>query len=250
MEVRIVDKKIYIDGMSREDMFKVYLKFRNDLVECVIPHYRPIAFKLASVKSPNNFIETISSINQSYSGISHIINCLVCCGPTNGLPFSGLSKILPANSTLLNNAKFVNLMGKNIGTSYKSSMFYNGLADVNKITDDVIPKFLLLDKDLFLNLPSNLHIYVIMKKGTGILDYSDNANNFIDTSEKGDYMPVRTIYSLSDYLTVCYFDERSRSADNFIEMRYLDRIDESVLNEILYEYFRDIKEEDVNVNAR
>lgn len=225
MDVILKDGILSFNGtVDKKDMRKLYNKFRVDLLDANIPHYRPVAFALIgsiSVTVIDN-ITKIPLIGYSYSELSFILSKLILADKDGVMPKAFLDN--PNPSFIEDNCSFVVLNGTSIGSTSDGSMFYEGRGFGSTPPRTLIKEFTLLDK-----LKKPITVSLVLLKGTGELDFSDNQRFVYKTK----YKPIRTYYSLYDIFKIREYLE----GENHFTLHYEEDVDEEVLRDILYEYF-------------
>lgn len=223
MNVIVNNSKLYVEGLNREQLFKLYNKLRVDLLDSNIIHYRPIAFFIGGNKtsSVSNNIEKITGIGYSLAEISFILGEIIT-NEKKGIMDTKLQS--SASETKLNSdCSFMTLQGHDIGTKNDMSMFYSGLGASE------VPKLLQTDLNLFSNLKDKIAINLVLMRGRGVRDFNENWNMVYSAN----YIPIRTYYSLYDIFVVRRFDVQT---DDYIALHYNTGVNEEVLTSILSDY--------------
>lgn len=221
MQVSLVEGRLSISGLSESQLKKLYKKFRIDLLDSNITHYRPVAFKMegALATSVQSNISKIPGFGYSFSELSFILNNIITSEKRGIMPeqLNATASI----SRLKSDCSFLTLMGDTIGTEVPESMFYCG----EGLTS--MPRMLLNDVSIFRKLKTSVAITVILMKGKGKNDFSDNQRLIWNTGFK----PMRTHYSLYEYISV-----REYVGGSFLTLDYKADINEGVLKGIIEMY--------------
>lgn len=227
MDILLKEGKIYFPSKTKDEIKQIYNKFRIDLLDCNIPHYKPVGIK---IESPFNrvpsLIKKIPNFGYSLSELSFLMEDLIINERRGVMPevLQGSVK----SSILSSSCGYITLVGKDIGTDYFGSMFYTGEGMSST------PKFLLRDMTLFRDLPDNFTgITLIMKKATKILSFADN-EALVSHSP---FKPMNAIYSLNEYFSVRVF-----YSGDYLELQYRKPLNEDVLTSILSDYFNGLEE--------
>lgn len=222
MNVELKDGKLYVEGLSKNELFKLYNKLRVDLLDSRIIHYRPIAFSIESnkVNAVQSNVEKIPGLGYSIAEIAFILSDVIT-NEQKGV-MDGKLESSPS-SKLRSDCSYISLYGRDIGTDVFGSMFYSGLGMNEK------PNMLINDLKLFSNLKDDLRINLVLMRGSGVRDFNDNWDMVYTTN----YIPIRTYYNLYDVVTVRSFNDET---DDCIILHYNNNVNEEVLNSILSEY--------------
>lgn len=215
------------DGLSKDDIRKIYNRFRVDLLDAKVPHYRPIAFMIEGTlgTSTQSNISKIPRLGYSNSELSFILSNLIVSKRRGVMP--NVLQATAALTRLRSDPSYINLSGKDIGTSYPGSIFYTG-EGINSV-----PEFLLKDTTVFRKLKESVSINVILLRSTGTRDFYDNQLLLNRTN----YKSMRTYYNLYDYFSI-----KQYLGEDYIQLYYNLELNENVLEEILRDYFNELVE--------
>lgn len=222
MDISLSGGKLVIPGLSEDNMRVIYNRFRKDLLDANIIHFRPVAFVIDGALGNNTVdnINKIPSLGYSFSELSFILNNIIVSGKHGVMPTSLNS--VASLSKLRSDCSYITLNGTTIGTSIPGSMFYCGEGMTS------MPKTLIKDMTIFKKLKQCVSITVILMRGSGTLDFKDNQRLISNTS----YKPMRTYYSLCEF-----FKLRAYTGGDHFQLHYVKGLDEDVLREILQDYF-------------
>lgn len=223
MEISLIDGKLSFPSITSEDqMRKLYKKLRIDLLDGNITHYRPVAFKMeaAMANSVESNIDKIPGFGYSFSELSFILNNIITSEKKGIMPPQ--LQAAASLTKLKSDCSFISLMGDTIGTEVPESMFYCGEGMTST------PKMLLSDLTIFRKLKKEVGITVILMRGKGKKDFSDNQSLIFNTG----YKPMRTVYTLCEYFSI-----KEYAGGSHIQLNYLENINELILKDILSNYF-------------
>lgn len=223
MDFSLQDGKLLLPGMSEEQINKLYHKLRIDLMDCNIPHYRPVAFLVEGVDGSSvlSNIDKITHYGYSYAELGFLIKNLALFEKRGVMP-TELNKLANV-SKLKSDCTYLSMIGTRISTDEPNSMFYTSEGISAK------PNLLIKDLTVFEKLKDCMSVTVILMLGTGQRDFDNNQVVIRGT----DFRPVRTLYSLYDYFSIYEY-----IGGGYIEFTYLENIDEEVLSNILRNYFK------------
>jgi hypothetical protein len=212
-----------LNNVDKSKFKSIYLKFRRDLLDCNIPHYRPVAFRLedTNISMIESNVIKIKELGYSFSELSFILNEIILYDKRGVIPPILLKKSAPI---LQSDCSFITLNGKDIGTNNISSMFYSGEGISS------IPRLLPINLNIFEGLKKNIMITLVLRRNVGEQDFNDNFN-LIDTSSG--FKTMRTIYSLYDYFSINEY-----MGEDHFKLNYKKDINEDVLLNILIDYFK------------
>ena len=217
------------NDLSKEQVGILHNRFRCDLLDSKIPHYRPITYHIdnSSSANPNN-ISKLIKIGYSYSEIGFLLRDIVLSRPKGKVP-----TILQNSGNIFDDSFAYIELFSNDGkvTTSKDSAIYSGMG-LNSSIDCLVKDMVILD-----NVRTDVKISVVLQKGTGSLSIPYN-----DRLALGGYKPIMTEYKLYDLFRV-----RSYLNDCKISIDYIKDFDEKVLLEILTDYF---KQEEVNQSVQ
>lgn len=242
----IVFNKNYTD----EQLWEIYIKFSEDLLDYKIPHYRVVGIKCSSgVK-----LDSVIKVNSNY-GISMVELSLKCreiipseIGPY--VPEYTRKSEGGANGIIMTDAELGQLRyehncewfvedSNEISTDtlrYGGAIAYHMERDGQEgFLADKVP-FLIKDVTLcntYSSFEDNCETVFFYMKGTGTKDYSELFKLF-DKRER--IFPVRAVYDLCSYITCRIPGFSPTSRNNCLELEYLRDIDENVFTKILREY--------------
>lgn len=222
MNITLNEGKLHFKEYNKTDLKKLYNKFRKDLLDCNITHYRPVAFKLegALANAVSSNISKIPGFGYSFSELSFILNNIITHEKKGIMP-EKLNSVASLTK-LRSDCSFLTLMGDTISTEVKESMFYCGEGIQSN------PDMLLEDLTIFRKLKTSIAITVILMKSKGKLDFSDNQRLVYNTGFKS----MRTIYNLYDFFSI-----KEYLGEEYIQLNYKEEINEKVLYNILVDYF-------------
>lgn len=223
MNISLVDGKLSFPTITAEETIrKIYSKLRIDLLDGNIMHYRPVAFTMegSMLTDVQSNVAKISSFGYSFSELSFILNNIIVSEKRGVMPQS--LQAAASLGKLKSDCSFITLMGDTIGTEEPESMFYCGEGTTSN------PKMLLSDLSIFRKLKKPVAITVILMKGKGRKDFSDNQRLVFNTG----YKSMRTVYTLCDYFSI-----KEYTGGPYIQLNYLENINEDILKDILSDYF-------------
>lgn len=223
MEIKLNNGKLEIDGLSKEQMKTLYYKFRKDLLDSNITHYRPVAFKIfnASVSTVSSRISKMPNIGYSISELSFIFNNIIISERNGEMPESLLAA---ANHSMLKtDCSYMTLQGSTIGTSEEGSVLYSQKGKDTKVN------LILKNQTILTNLSEELKVELILLKSKGKKDFTDNQRLVNNT----DFKAMRTNYNLYDFFTI-----KEYRGEGFFVLNYIGDVNETVVEQILMDYFK------------
>lgn len=222
MEIALKNGILHFNGLSEDEIKILYNKFRKDLLDANIIHYRPVAFMLegSMANEVQDNISKISKLGYSFSELSFILNNIII-SEKRGMMVKSLDDVA-SSSILKSDCSYMTLSGTTIGTEERNTMFYCGEGIQSK------PRTLLKNMTILKKLKEPVSITLILKRGRGFLDFDDNQLLIYSSGFK----PMRTYYNLYDFFRV-----RPYLGGTSMTLDYVSDIDEEVLKEILSDYF-------------
>ncbi len=224
MDITLIDGKLSINGVDEVLLKSFYRKFRIDLLDGNIVHYRPIAFKLGGSWSSKCVSNTskIPGLGYSACDIGFILSNIVTCEKRGIMPNE--LQASASMSVLSSDCSYIKLSGKDINISEEGSIFYIG----EGISE--LPKLLSKNDKIFSNLREDLDCNIILLRGKGFRDFDDNMKLIWET----EYKPIRSEYNLNEFFSI-----QEYIGGNYIKLNYKKEIDEYVLYNILKDYIEE-----------
>lgn len=224
MDINLIDGRLTIEGLNSDELGKVYKKLRIDLLDGNITHNRPVAFKIEGAMSTavSSNISKIPGFGYSFSELSFILNNIITYEKKGVMPEK--LNATASLSKLKTDCSFLTLIGDTISTDEPESMFYCGEGLSSN------PKMLLNDLSIFKKLKTPIAVTLILMKGKGKKDFSDNQRLIYNTGFK----PMRTKYTLHEFFSI-----KEYTNEDYIQLNYLEDINEEVLKNILMNYLNE-----------
>ena len=205
-------------------LLKIYNKFRSDLLDMNIPHYRPVFYGVrnsTAVSTTRNNISKIPEIGYSFSELSFIMGKIIT-SKADGIPSTSL-KDSSRFSGIQSRGSFLVI---ELSKDGEVTWFYEGKGQSCK------PELLVPCADIFKGMSCDATFEVILMSNTGTVDFAENSGYILST--KG-YKPMRTKYDLYNYVKIRHYIP---SPDNHsLELIYDPELNVNVLREILENYF-------------
>lgn len=222
MEIKLDGNKLYIEGIQRKDFKILYDKFRVDLLDSNILHYRPVAFRVEGAVSTTvlSNISKIPGIGYSFSELSFILNNIITNEKKGVMPEQ--LNAMPSLTRLRSDCSFITLIGDRISTLEEGSIFYCGEGVQS------VPNVLNKELTIFNKLRTSIGITVILMRGRGTRDFADNQRLVYNTQFK----PMRANYSLFNLFSV-----RQYLNEDYLYLDYKEDLNKDVLASILNDYF-------------
>lgn len=221
-------------NVNDKDVEKLFNDFRVDLLDCQIPHYRPVAFGVTGpVLSVPDVLTKYAGLNLNVAEIAFKLMPIIA-SKQFGLPLECMSRST-MSSDFVKKMSYMNIFSEEEDMSYYSHMTgksnggHRTVYQVNGM-GAAVPKFLMRYDDLFPRIPTNMRISVVLAKDKGFHEFSSR----LSFQHKGvNLWSIRSEYALYDYIRcrVDYLQGRTFRLD------YKVNLDESVLAEILDNYF-------------
>lgn len=211
-----------VEGLMKNEIKQLNEELRNALLNCEIPHYKVVGVNVVTGGNTSSidYITKLEGVSKSYTELFVTFDDLI---------YSGKYSKEENNNKLSDEINipgtWYSLMAiSNKVTSSNDTIFHTGMG-MSSVANALLKNVDIIDFNR-----SGCAIHLIVKHGTGILDFEESSN-FLKNS---DYKPVRAVYDLNGIFSIKLYEE----SDKGIYLKYKRDINESVLLQILQEFGR------------
>lgn len=218
------DGKLHLtQSLSKERVKRLSNELYNAFVDYEIPHWRVVAFTVQdNGRYPENIISKIEGVNKSYVEMESALSKLIL-SERHGVYYS---PDMAMAGDVLEKAG----VGHMMITEHKGVVTTSNGA-IRFFSETSIPvRCLTVGEEICNCSSSNIQVYMYYLKGTGIIEYDANDKTF---SKARNIVPCRTVFDLTDAVMVAPY----RDGDDCVRFTYKKKVDESVLSEILSDYY-------------